>query len=349
MTRRPWFAVRGGLAVIGILVMVGSASAASAHSTADGLTVQVNERTVRLRAEVPFEEVYLSDDNGDGLIDAAEINDQRDYVTTRLATAVEVTADGQLLPVAIIDLLLSGGEASEHVTVDVVSEAHDGNVGTLALTWALANDGELVTAVHPDGVSIGRLTDDGSVVFSFGAWSTVTGFVRLGVDHIAGGLDHLLFLVVLTAGVVGLGARRVRWRELIRLVSTFTAGHAISLGLAYFGLVSVPAGIVEPAIALSIVVGAVAIRWESAIQHRTMAVAGIGVIHGLGFAGSLASQGLIAGNRWMALASFNIGVDIAQIAVVCVIASSLVAFTHVLGRLGESALGQARPDWISNS
>ena len=122
----------------------------------------------------------------------------------------------------------------------------------------------------------------------------------------------------------------MQWRKLLGLVSAFTVGHAISLALAYHGVVSIPASIVEPAIAASIVLGAVALRWESAMRNLTFVVAAIGALHGLGFAGSLASQGLIASNRWIALASFNVGIDIAQIAVVCVIATALVAAARVI-------------------
>ena len=118
--RMPW------LAIIISLMMIASPSAASAHSTSDGLTVQVNERTVRMRVELPYEAIGLNDFNGDGLIDASEINDQRDRITAELAEEIELTADGEQVPVAIIDLLLSGGEASEDVTIDVASERHSG-------------------------------------------------------------------------------------------------------------------------------------------------------------------------------------------------------------------------------
>ena len=96
-----------------------------------------------------------------------------------------------------------------------------------------------------------------TVDFSLGTWSSATSFFDLGIEHIRFGPDHLLFLLVLTLAVAGTTVTRATTWRTVKLVTAFTVGHAVSLCLAYFDLISVPAGLVEPAISLSIVAAAV--------------------------------------------------------------------------------------------
>ncbi len=102
----------------------------------------------------------------------------------------------------------------------------------------------------------------------------------------------------------------------MKLVTAFTIGHAASLVLAYFDLISIPAGIVEPAISMSIVAAAVLAIRGNASDARTWIAAAIGLVHGLGFASSLSSLGVATAQRATALAAFNLGIDVAQTAVV---------------------------------
>lgn len=141
----------------------------------------------------------------------------------------------------------------------------------------------------------------------------VVRFLGLGFQHILpGGLDHILFVVALT-----LGAPRL-W-PVVKLATTFTAAHSITLSLAALGLVSAPPSLVEPAITLSIAAAAllslVSPRQEVGVV-RLAVVFGFGLLHGLGFASALQETGLPRGAELPALAAFNLGIELAQIAVI---------------------------------
>ena len=153
--------------------------------------------------------------------------------------------------------------------------------------------------------------------------TTFTVYLRLGFEHLLDlqGYDHILFLAALCAAYT---VRR--WRELLVLVTAFTIGHSVSLALATLRLVRVDTGLVEFLIPVTIVAAAVtnlvAMRREDPSEHRVAARPAryalaliFGVIHGLGFSSFLR---LVLGeerNILVPLLSFNIGLELAQIAV----------------------------------
>ena len=132
----------------------------------------------------------------------------------------------------------------------------------------------------------------------------------LGVQHILPkGMDHVLFVL----GLFFVGGRR---RELALLVSCFTVAHTLTLAAATLGVVDVPATIVEPLIAASIVyVGAEALFGRRHTRFRYGVVFAFGLLHGLGFASVLRDIGLPDGLFLFSLLSFNVGVEIGQLAV----------------------------------
>lgn len=140
-------------------------------------------------------------------------------------------------------------------------------------------------------------------------------YAALGVEHILLGWDHLLFVLALVL-LVGWG------RSLVWTVTSFTAGHSVTLALASLGVVHVPQAPIEAAIALSIYVLAVeltAMRQgrRTLTQKAPWAVAaGFGLLHGLGFAGALAEVGLPTAEIPLALFSFNAGIELGQLAFV---------------------------------
>lgn len=140
-----------------------------------------------------------------------------------------------------------------------------------------------------------------------------TNYIKIGFEHIVPkGLDHILF-------VLGLFFFSTAFRPLLWQVTTFTAAHTLTLALAMTGVVTLPASIVEPLIALSIAYVAL----ENIIgmkfgPRRVFVVFGFGLLHGLGFAGVLSEIGLSAGSFALGLIAFNIGVEIGQLAVLAV-------------------------------
>jgi len=136
-----------------------------------------------------------------------------------------------------------------------------------------------------------------------------------GVLHIWLGWDHLAFVLCLCMLARG-------WR-LLGLVTAFTLGHSLSLGLAFFDVLRLPIAPVEALIALSIVlVAREALLARSAeqqvdsLRRAMITVVLFGLIHGLGFASALGELGIAPGERWPALLSFNLGVELGQVAFV---------------------------------
>ena len=144
-------------------------------------------------------------------------------------------------------------------------------------------------------------------------WKAAAGFGWQGVVHILEGLDHVLFVLCLTIGALSLGA--LLWR-----VTGFTLGHTITLILGFFGYVPqgswfIPA--VETGIALSIIYAAVLALYLRQDRGTIAVTAALGLLHGLGF--SFVLHQLLnfdSPHLWQSLLSFNLGVELGQIAIV---------------------------------
>ena len=152
-----------------------------------------------------------------------------------------------------------------------------------------------------------------------GASAVVRRFLPAGIRHILIGPDHLLFLV----GLLLLGGSA---RQLVVIVTSFTVAHSVTLSLAALNLVSPPARLIEPAIALSIVyVGADNLLIRDGRDVRAWIAFAFGFIHGFGFAAVLREMDLPARALGWTLLSFNLGVEIGQLLVVGVVTAALAA------------------------
>jgi hydrogenase/urease accessory protein HupE len=162
-----------------------------------------------------------------------------------------------------------------------------------------------------------------------GVMAVLKKFVPAGIHHILIGPDHLLFLI----GLLLLGGSV---RRLLLVVTAFTAAHSLTLSLAALNLVTPPARLIEPAIALSIVyVGIDNMMVKGGRDVRTWIAFAFGFIHGFGFANVLREMDLPARALGWSLFSFNVGVEIGQLTVVVIVASALMALharNEVFGR-----------------
>lgn len=138
-------------------------------------------------------------------------------------------------------------------------------------------------------------------------------YIVIGFEHIVPkGLDHILF-------VLGLFFFSTRMGPLLWQVTAFTLAHTVTLALATLGIVNLPAHVVEPLIAASIVYIAVEnLITDRITPWRTAIVFCFGLLHGLGFASVLGDVGLSAGQFVESLIGFNIGVEFGQLAVIAV-------------------------------
>ncbi len=176
---------------------------------------------------------------------------------------------------------------------------------------------------------------------------SATAWIRLGVEHILGGLDHVAFVLGLLLVV---GTHSVR--RLVATITAFTVAHSITLVLAATGTLVLASAPVEATIAASVVlVAREAMDERDTITRRAPWVVAFafGLVHGLGFAGALAEWGLPAGWVGWSLVCFNAGVELGQLAVVlvCVALVRLVgARLAPLQRPAAYAIGAVATFWL---
>ncbi len=219
--------------------------------------------------------------------------------------------------------------------------------GTDALLRVVLRDGREIRAIlRADAPSLVIPARESAIrVFA--------SYARLGAGHLAAGLDHVLFAAGLT---LLLGATR----RLGVGITAFTAGHSATLALAALGAIHVPQAPVELAIAASIVLLARELARDagapSALRTRFAALPfAFGLLHGLGFAGALTALGLPAHAIPLALFSFNLGIELGQLALVAgllaalaplrALAAGRIANSRILAELPASAIGGLGAFW----
>lgn len=200
----------------------------------------------------------------------------------------------------------------------------------------------LVRVGFADGVTHTQVLRPNMIAFTVeGApskWDVAAGYLRLGVEHILGGVDHLLFVLALLL-VVG------STRQLIATVTAFTIAHSITLAAATLGWVHVPQKPVEAVIALSIVFVAGEIlhlrQGRSGVTRRWPWIVAFtfGLLHGFGFAGALNEVGLPQKDIPLALLMFNVGVEVGQL----VFISAVLSLLYVVKRVMSAPLPWAVP------
>jgi hydrogenase/urease accessory protein HupE len=190
------------------------------------------------------------------------------------------------------------------------------------------------------------------------AWRRAAAFVRLGVEHILSGLDHLAFLLAVLLGAPSL-------RRVVQLVTSFTVAHSLTLAAAALGAFTVSPRIVEPLIAASVAAVALENLWllragaspaarERGLRRRWLLTFAFGLVHGLGFAGALEALALARGDLALALVSFNVGVELGQVAVtatvvplLALVRRSSATVARATPRLGSAALAALGVLWLA--
>lgn len=244
--------------------------------------------------------------------------------STLLAHA-ELRVDGAPVPLQVESVQLeatSDPESELRPPAVVVRLRGQVPAGARAMTWRydLTSAAYALTVARADGVQQTEWLEGGQVGHAVALVSPLQvlarssiarTYFRLGFTHILPkGLDHILF--VLGIFLFGRGLRPMAWQ-----ISAFTLAHSITLGLAMYGVVSLPASIVEPLIALSIVY----VAFENLVASeltpcRLALVFAFGLLHGLGFAGVLRELALPRGAFVTGLVTFNLGVEAGQVTVI---------------------------------
>ena len=306
--------------VLLILLALRAPLVAQAHPLDESRSdITVSGRTIAWRLSVHT--VFLSalDTSGNGVVEPAEIDANAPALQRFFARRLLVNSGGNLCIPAITNISAPPGLPRALIVLEYRCASP---------IEKLRIEMHLFDGVSPNWVSLARLAWGREVKeFAFregaaswevsgalhaGLTAQLRSFLALGIEHIFTGYDHLLFLV----GLLLLGGR---FWSLVKIVTAFTVAHSVTLILAALGVVHVSSRIVEPAIALSIAyVGAENFFLKSTDRRWIVAFA-FGLIHGFGFASILREMGLPERGLVLSLLSFNVGVEIGQMAVVAVV------------------------------
>lgn len=318
---------------VGILSVLGSvllsiASPTPAHAHWADLAVAeivVDEMTTRITLTFPTGLVARLDDDKDGQLSPEEVRAHRAELQTFLGERLRLS-DGRLngtlavepsrMPVLRPNLKVTPGTHSTLLLVYSWPEP----IQSLTINYGLFLPGVptascLATILQGGQVRSFVFTPENrELTFSLGhtaLWQQGRGFLLLGIRHILTGYDHVLFLLSLLMLGGGL-------RSLLKIVTAFTVAHSVTLSLAVLDLVALPPRLVESGVALSIAYVAAENLWrkDKALRMRWRVTFGFGLIHGLGFASILKEMAIPRSSLALSLVSFNLGVEVGQVAIV---------------------------------
>jgi len=132
-------------------------------------------------------------------------------------------------------------------------------------------------------------------------------FVKLGVEHLLTGYDHILFLLTVVVGI--------SFIESLKAVTSFTLAHSLTMALAFLGAISLPSSVVEPLIAVTVIVVAIENIMRKNVRRRWIWTFFFGLVHGLGFVGALKLMTISRSELVLSLVSFNVGIELGQLLV----------------------------------
>jgi len=340
------------------LAALAFSTSAFAHKPSDSyLTLRVDGTAIDGHWDIAVRDLdalFDLDRSGDGRIDWGELRGRSAEIDAYAASHLALASSGVACPIRVAD-----HEVDRH---------SDGGYLVLALRAdcaspivALDVDYRLLFEIDAQHRGLLKL-ESGSVVsavfaethrrqsFTLGKPSTLAqlrGYVADGIEHIATGFDHLLFLVALLLPSV-LVRRGGQWQPVDRFpavlrsvagtVTAFTVAHSITLSLATLSIVSLPSRLVESAIALSVLLTALDNVWPILPRRRWQVAFVFGLLHGFGFASVLADLDLPPASLALSLFGFNVGVEIGQLALVLLLVplAYLVRDTRFYPRIGVS-------------
>ncbi|WP_432488606.1 HupE/UreJ family protein [Kineococcus sp. SYSU DK018] len=337
---RRRLAATGSLAAGAVLLSPASASAHSLDSST--VAVRVGEESAGATVSVALETLdeALGTDSA-----TADADEHADEVIAYLEEHLSVTgADGTTWAEAWSDPVRETVEGIDSLSVDValdtagadpssftiaydaIIEADAGHEAVVVLTdaaGAISTAGVLTAS--DTTLRIGTATDTATGV---GTGTALTDMVGYGYQHVLEGADHLLFVLtlLLVAPLVAVGGRWRRRdgaastaRQVLAVVTSFTAGHSLTLIASALGWVSLPSTPVEVLVAASVGVAAVHAIRPVAPRGEVLIAGAFGLVHGLAFAGILTDLGLQGVTSVPALLAFNVGVELAQLATVALL------------------------------
>jgi hypothetical protein len=321
----------------GFMLVMLAAPPADAHvrSTTGYTVIRSNDSDVTFELSLEYEMLARSAGLGTQAVNAdhdsarqTALDDGREALAAYLAERIDIYVDDVACRQSLVHAAPRVRDGLAHAVLDLSFDCPGSPTGSHRIDYTVFADSEGVVDDHVNIVDYDLGGERGRVILDAGHSSFVVGdrsvvsstarFAGLGVEHILAGLDHVLFLVALLLGATSL-------RSVAAVVSMFTLAHSATLALAVLGRVSVPAEIVEPLIALSIVYVAAENLLGGRSRHRLAVVFGFGLLHGLGFAGALRFTDELSWGLVGSLVGFNVGIEAGQVLIVAVLFPVLIA------------------------
>jgi hypothetical protein len=273
------------------------------------------------------------DSDGNGELTWGEVRNNHDGIRAYALSRLALSADRQVCRTQVLKQLIDHHADGAYSVLRVGFDC-GGPIERLAVDYRLLFDID----AHHKGLL--RLTQGGqtsTAIFSRESpvqefsvakrsrWNESIQFIREGIWHIWLGFDHVLFLLALLLPAV-LVRSDGRWQavtdfssvwwNVITIVTAFTVAHSLTLSLAALDIVRLPSRLVESAIAASVVLAGVGNLYPMMTSRRWMVAFAFGLIHGFGFAAVLTDLGLPQDSMLLSLVSFNVGVELGQLAIV---------------------------------
>ncbi len=315
-------------AVLAAALCALAAGPAGAHqNSVSYAAVAIRAEAVEITFQIAYDDwlpMVNIDTNRDGELTTAEAREHLYRLGAFTRSRVSVQADGRLCPGEALDVEVGQRLGTAYTALRTVYRCP-------ARIHALSIAMDLFGREHPGHHTLARIEDKtgaggalqehvfgaGSETFEVvlgepverGALGAVREFLRLGVEHIFTGYDHILFLLGLLLVATG-------FRDLLKIVTSFTLAHTVTLVLATLGYVSLNVRLVESVIALSIAY--VAIENLAGREHRRRWILAFvfGLVHGFGFSNVLREMDIPRVVLGWSLASFNLGVELGQVTIV---------------------------------
>ncbi len=333
------------MVLFAVLLLCGATLRAEAHSASSSyLHVDVHDQALDVQWSIALRDLDYAiglDSNGDGAITWGELKQHRAAVVAYAMARLALRADGTACaagPVTLLaDRLSDGGYAVLRFS------AACGHVPTrVAVRYRLMFDLDpmhrgllnLTIAGSSHAVALSPDSPEASIDVTPGYGATITTFFMTGVHHLLTGIDHMLFVTMLL--VPAMFSRRVdrhggattmvpvaRFRgmflESVKVLSAFTLAHGTTLTLSVLHIVSIPERLSEAGIALTILVTALDNIFHVIPGRRWPLAFAFGLVHGLGFATALGPLSLPPVALGLALISFNLGLEAAQVTIALVV------------------------------
>ncbi len=346
---------------------------AEAHKPSDStLSLSIENGAIQGRWDIALRDLDYAiglDGDGDGAITWGELRARHDVVAAYALARLVLRADERACPAKATNHLVEersdGTYSVMQFTADCMGAFEDLELryslffdldaqhrGLLQVDWNGATSASILSPSRPSWS-----TQDGDD----SAWRQAAVYAQEGVWHIWIGFDHVLFLISLLLPAVLRRADGGGWQpqkprgalsEVVKVVTAFTVAHSITLGLASAGWLDLPARLIEPAIAASIVLAALNNIFPLVTRGIWLVAFGFGLVHGVGFAGALSDLGLPAKGLLLSLFSFNAGVELGQLAIVAVFlplalwAARTPFYLPVALRFGSFAIAAVASVWF---